>query len=1104
MDEFAADLNGVRTGEAPSIYRDPNLLFARTYPTYRMKMLVRDVMTRLAGQGGKPVLRLQVAYGGGKTHTLITLLHLAEKGANHAHNNTVKEFSNFAGLSQLPEARVAILPCDKFDIKNGLEVFGPNGKTRRVNTLWGALAYQLAGDAGYLHLQAHDNDFIAPAEPLLVDLLQVPLKEGLGALILIDEAVWYYRGVVNQNQRRLGTIKDFYQVLTQAVAKVSRAAMTASLIASRLEANDQTGTECLKALEEVFGRIAEPIEPVRREDVAEVLRRRLFESVPGPAERRPAVDAMLNAMQRLPLPEGRVDQTTDERLLDSYPFHPDLIEVLYQKWTQMDKFQRTRGALRLLAYALRESEALDNAPFIGPKALLLYNGQNGKSSLSAALDELVGICEESHKWTSSLTGEMAKAREIQTDLPTLKSREIEQAVVITFLHSQPFGQKAVSADLLPLLAHPEIDVAAMEEGLRKWRERSWFLVENPDVWQLGTTPNLTHMHIQAMGRLNESEIDDELERRIRSVLLLQKVDDGVELHLLPETPRDVEDNLRLHYLILEPAYAVTPGQPLPAKVEAYFNEKAGPRIYRNNILALAPEAASVAGLREQVRRWLGWGRLERPEMSKLLTDYQRKVLPQKMAEATNNLPEAVIGAYRILVAVSEEGVVEAKTLRASSIVGGTPFERIKNLLIEEERLVADILDPDLILPGSYFKLWAENQTSHRVSALMEAFGQFPRLPRLLRPESLYETLKRGIRQGAMMLRLLRPDGSAQTWWLVPPDDEMLRRSEMEVQPAGQAELYNLSPELLKPGQINGLWPTGGNSLTLERARGFFEGVNMPRLVEPDVLDKAIRQAVQRGMLMVRMNEYSFYQEELPDGRLPDSLELLLPPPRISGGHLTPQALPEVWQDGQAILADIAASLATKQGYTIPWAILNEAVNEALSLGFFEVAGGPWPCSPVAANEVIFRPVEKITLSAETVLKAIEYTGSSTPTLSKIKEAIKNQFFSGREIPNELFIEKAKEAIERGFLSPVDEWRGTASEGIRVRRPDIVLFGETELDLLGLQRLAEQVSELIVTAPGMNFTFRASVTIEGQLPDKETLQRLNTLLDKIRKGWQLNL
>jgi len=474
--EFAADLNDVRTGDAPAVYQDPNMFFDRTYPTFRMKEISREVLMRLSGQGGKPVLRLQVAYGGGKTHTLLTMLHLTEHGKVCGEHRTVKEFLAFSGMLEPPQARVALLPCDKIDVNEGILVFGPDGKTRQVRSLWGALAYQIAGENGYERLKEHDQNMEVPAEPLLVDILRAPQVDGLGALVLVDEAVWYYRQAVLKDPRMLGAIKDFYHVLNQAVAKVSQAAMVASLIASEVEANDLTGVQCLEALEDEFQRIAEPVEPVTRNDVAEILRRRLFKQVPGNAEKQPVVDAIMSTLGKLPLHETHRDQETYTRWMDSFPFHPDMINVLYQKWTQLKGFQRTRGALRLLAYALRDSEGIDPSPVIGPASLLAYSrNQEDSKGLSAALNELVEICEETERWTPILIGEMEKARQIQNLLPTLQQREIEQAVLATFLHSQPSGHRAAPDELFALIANPSLDPAALQEGLGKWRERSWFL-----------------------------------------------------------------------------------------------------------------------------------------------------------------------------------------------------------------------------------------------------------------------------------------------------------------------------------------------------------------------------------------------------------------------------------------------------------------------------------------------------------------------------------------------------------------------------------------------------------------------------------------------------
>ena len=458
--EFAADLYAVRMKDAPNVYQIPTLFFDRTYPTYNLKRLARDVLQRLAGQGGNPVITVQVAYGGGKTHALIALLHLAEQGAKFQTHPTVQEFMGFSGLDTLPQARVALLPFDKFDVINGLLVVGPDAKQHRVKTPWGALAYQLAGDEGLAIVSEHEANYINPGEQTLVDLLKVPQNEGLSPLILLDEALMYTRAAVNADPNRFGMLQDFFQALTQAVEKVDSASIVASLITSDIIADDPTGVRVLNMLEGVFRRLEETFEPVSRGDVSELLRRRLFEFVPAEKERRTVVDSLVASRQKLPIRESHKDQEAYNELLRSYPFHPDLIEVFYQKWTQLGNFQGTRGMFRTFALLLREAAGKDTAAFVGPNALLATNAE-----LSDAVQELIKACDEGNQWTPILTGELERARTIQKDLPLLTSREVEAAVIATFLHSQPIGHKAELADLYLLLAHAEVDAVSIEKGL---------------------------------------------------------------------------------------------------------------------------------------------------------------------------------------------------------------------------------------------------------------------------------------------------------------------------------------------------------------------------------------------------------------------------------------------------------------------------------------------------------------------------------------------------------------------------------------------------------------------------------------------------------------
>lgn len=1101
--EFAADLNAVRTGEAPDVYRTGDEFFSRTYPTYNLKRLVRDCLQRLGGQGGVPIIRFDVSYGGGKTHTLITLLHLAERGVDLVDHPTVREFAQFGGIEQTPKARVALLPFDKFDVHEGLLVYGPDGGTRRVKTPWGALAYQLAGDAGYARVKAHEEGYDPPAEPILVDLLRVPEKEGLGTLILLDEAVWYYRAAVNHDARRLGTLKDFFHSLIQAVVKVNRCCLVATLIASAIEARDATGALVLQALEDEFRRYEENFEPVAKEDLAEILRRRLFESVPPETDRRSVIDAVMAKQQQLPLREAQKSQQAYDRLLRSYPFHPDLLNVLYEKWKQFEGFQNARGMLRVLALSTRAAEAWDFSPLIGPAALL------GKDvELSDAMVELIDKCKAEADWSKILVGELDKAREVQGEFPSLRWREIELAVVATFLHSQPRGQKAEPSDLYSLLAHPSLDTASVTEGLSKWRDRSWFLTEEPAVWRLGTQPNLTHMHVRAIEKVSAkpSLIDDELRSRIRAARLAD-VEDGVTPHNLPDSPRDVGDTPELHFAVLAPSCVADAGKAVPTNVEAYFNHTSGPtnpRTFRNAVVAVAPDRARLAGLRERVLRLLAWRELQTGEDAKLLSDLQGKELGRRLKETEDGLGDAVRATYSTLLTVNEGGAIEATFLPPAS---GGLFERVKQALMEDERLLATSLDPELFLPGSYLDLWGEGEQAKRAKDLIAAFAQFPRLPRLLKPSVLYASIARGVREGRIVLQIPRGDGSARTLWRTEPGTDDLARPEAEVVPVHYARLHELDPALLLPGTCDGLWQTDAGPLGLEAIESYFDGSRAPQVASPEVIDKSVRAAVQRGLLMARLDGKVFLRQAMPDEPLPPQLELLLPPPAVKGADLGPKELSEAWNSGTTNVAALGKAISARRGHAVPWVLLRDGVAEALASRLFEVVeDGAWPCGPGDIERVHLRIVEIVEINAAELVSAAtkDVWSAPAPTLGKLKTAL--EAAKGRRLPDDVFKKAVEVALARGLFALADPTKpqpsGKAFGDVRIRMPKASLFAEAQLTAQEIQDFASAVPELKRTAPELEFSFRVIVSAEGERPSEELVHELNRLLQGVTLKWRL--
>ena len=1081
--EFAADLYGVRTGDAPNVYRMPDLFFDRTYPTHRLKTLVRDVFHRLSGRGGKPVIDLQVTYGGGKTHTLIALLHLAERGHELRNHRTVQEFIGFSGVDPLPQTRVALLPFDKFDVREGLSVFGPDGTQRQVNTPWGALAYQLAGDEGLAKVAEHEADYVTPAEPLLVELLKAPQAEGLSTLILIDETLLYARNAVNDDLTRLGTLQAFFQMLTQAASRVDRAALVASLITADIVGDDPTGDQVLDAIGGVFRRIGETVEPVSQEDISELLRRRLFEDVPPEETRRALVDSLIGAMQKLPLRDSQKDQEAYDRLLRSYPFHPDLLDVLYQKWTQLSKLQRTRGILRMFATALKASDGKDPSPFVGPNTLLGPEGE-----LSEAVRELIEACDEADKWPQILTGELQKAREVQGNLPLLKGREIEGAVLSTFLHSQPLGQKADLEDLYLLLAHPDIDTISVEEGLSKWREVSWFLREDRDIWALGTTPNLTSVHNRAMRRLTEDRINDDLEKRIRDAKLGQNADD-VAVHALPDSHADISDNPELHFVIVGSEYPAVPGEDVSESLKAFFD-----RTYPNNIIILAPEHSKLVGLRSQIRKILGWQGIESSDEINLLTETQKDLLRQRKQDDEVGIIDSIKSTYSVLIAIDEAGEIKARSLPSGA---DSPFERAKTFLDGEGRLLITSLDPFLLTLDSYLELWGDDETSKPVQGLYRMFASLPRLPRLLGSGVFVETLQRGVTEGQIVLRFVRPDGSQHTYWRESLSVEDLSNRDLEIVSIEHAELHNLSPDLLRPKRLPELWEGDNTSITVGAIREFFGGDDVPKLASDEILLDAIRDAVEAGFLMAHYQNRTYLKETIPDTELSDDLELFPPLASISGAELSQATLPDAWEEGTSSVGQVMEALAASKDIPIPWRLVVDAVNDGVSKALFEITEGSatWPCDADDADKIGLQVSQApVTIELTDFIEVMKQPDESgQPTLGWIKERLESK--KGTSIPDDVFRDAVQKAVDHKIITLIDSSTGDFYQ-IRVKQPSWIGHAESHLTEIEIQDLSGTIGALFEIAPELDFKFRVAITAEGERPSDEVLEKINEALRKV--------
>ncbi len=909
-----------------------------------------------------------------------------------------------------------------------------------------------------------------PAEPLVVDLLSKPQEDDLSTLVLLDEVLMYTRSKVETDPTWRGRLVSFFQYLTQAVVKVDRCAMVASLLASDPRKYDDFGKELLADVSEVFGRqMEEDASPVSKEDVAEVLRRRFFEpdSIRDPSIFRPHVTAVVSSIAALDEQTKKERGAAEERYLDSYPFHPDLTEIFYTRWTQLDGFQRTRGILRTFAIALRNAEKWDTSPLVGSNAFL---NEPGKNDLAEAARELSSFASvdtgdgKHQEWGPILEGELSKARTIQSETTGLHHREMEQAAISVFLSSQPIGHKALTHELIVLLGATKPDKIELEKALRRWTELSWFLDEvevgtgetNPDgtthlpkAWRLGNRPNLRQMHHDACSTrvppaLVESQIIDAIEKL--KALTSGASAAGAKVHNLPEKPHDIQDDGEFHFGVLGPKATSESGKPSP-EAKRFIDETTAPdrpRVYRNAVALAVPSKDGLDAARTRVREYLGWQEVRDQLKDQPIDPIREQMLANETESARKRIPDSIRQAYSIVVTINESNDIHAFKITVTDEPLFTTIKADKRARIQETAISSEAM-----MPGGPYDLWREGENSRRVKDLVGAFAQFPKLPKMLRRKEILDTVVQGVQEGIWVAQVLRPDRTTKTFWRTAIDEPVLKDPGLEVLLPEAATLSELASDLLAHQKLPGLWATeeisvkdvtgyfaGGHTVTVPR-EGYEETLVIPKC-EPSSVEDAVSQAVERGLVWLTNGPASILGEPVPAGVPSASATLQPPPDPISVDELMAESIPDAWKDGKANALAISTSLSTKRGRTLPWPIVQSAIDAGIRARWIELTddSASWPCDIAGAQHVVLH------------------------------------------VP-------AGRGLGEGEGKPFTP------------KPKGLLIAEAVLEANGIQDLADQIPDITKAAVGNDLKFNLRIEFGGETaPDPEAVDKINALLSEV--------
>ena len=751
--EFAADITAVNTGRASREYQDAVAFYERTFITEGMGLLLTQVAQRLAGKGGEPVVQLQTAFGGGKTHTMLAVYHLATRKCPLADLAGIPALIDRAGLMDVPQAHVAVLDGT---------AHAPGQPWKRgkqsIKTLWGELAWQLGGADAYSLIKESDIAGTSPGKDVLIELLQ----RYSPCVVLIDELVAYVRQFPEGQVLSGGSYDSnlsFVQSLTEAAKLAPSAIVLAALPESDVEAGSQRGVAALRSLEKTFGRVQALWKPIATEEAFEIVRRRLFEPVRDTKARASVCRAFADSYvsEGSKLPAETQERRYFDRLVQAYPIHPEVFDRLYEDWTTIDGFQRTRGVLKLMAKVIYRLWKDDNKDLmILPGSLPLHDGSSRNELtyyLPAGWDAVI---------ERDIDGERAETTELENKEPRFGQVGAARRVARTiFLGSAPssiatkVSTRGIDrARVLLGCLQPGQAISLYSDALSRLADRLHYLNSSGDktldatrFW-FDTRANLRREMEDRKRRFDDkTEVRGKIAEALKRVVGNVTFFDGVHIF----TPHsDVPDDTALRLVILPPESWYSreeTRQATDAVLSCLKNNGPKPRYRSNRLLFAAPDHATLSRLMDAARIALAWASIvDDVKEGRLNIDLLQKGQAEKESRTADEvLPRAIRECYKWLLCPMQEtptdpkANVEAFALNTS---GGSIGAEMERVCVENELVIAT-WSPIHLRSKLKDLYWKPDKQVAGAAAFFEDTLRYLYMPRLKNRDVLGHTIRTG-------------------------------------------------------------------------------------------------------------------------------------------------------------------------------------------------------------------------------------------------------------------------------------------------------------------------------------------------------------------------
>jgi hypothetical protein len=742
--EFAADLAQVYRGDALAEYGDPKEFFRRTYLTEGLSGLLLNAIKRFSGKGGHPVIQLQTNFGGGKTHSMLGLYHLVS-GVPVSDLTGLDVLMNEAGVKALPKAKRAVLV--------GTALSAGQPETTRdgfsLRTLWGRLAYQLGGKEAYALIEQSDLHGTSPGSDDLVKLFK---KVG-PALILIDEWIAYCRQMYETPGLPGGSFDSnitFAQSLTEAVKASPTALLVASLPQSDIEVGGEGGKRALERLAHTFERIEFNWRPASAEESYEIVRRRLFEPVTDPklfGDRDAVVRAFGTQYRQNPteFPSECKEADYEQRMDVAYPIHPELFDRLYNDWSSLEEFQRTRGVLRLMAAVIHTLWARQDRSLVILPSLLPIDEPAVQSELTRYLTPNWPVIIE-----KDVDGPNSLPKRMDTESPRFGRLWATRRVARTiYIGSAPVaGQANKGLDIRRIrlgCVQPGENIAVFGDALRQLGDQAAHLYADGARYWYSTQPNVGHVARDRAAQQEDGDVLEEIRLRLRK----QQGQRGgfAKVYPAPESTSEVPDEADGRLVVLAPEKTHTSGvddsPALQAAMEFLEKRGNGQRVYRNALVFLAADKTRLTELHDACAQYRAWKSIHDERGQLGLDPFNAKLAEKKVGDFDNTIDARLPETFQWLLAPEQpdaRGKTEWQAIRlsGSGSLAARAFTRL-----ERDGLITGTLAGTFLRHHLDKVLWSD-QDHLDVRQVQEYFAQYLYLPRLTYKELVIDAIRDGI------------------------------------------------------------------------------------------------------------------------------------------------------------------------------------------------------------------------------------------------------------------------------------------------------------------------------------------------------------------------